>query len=174
LARYSKDGRQYLLLTFAVEASNWWSKPSFPVFAYNALRYLGASGALADQGPTRPGDTLVVPVKPGAKSAEISRPGGAPQKVTPDDGGMVHFGGTQRVGLYKVTPGVEGRDTFAVNLEDDWESNITPKSVTIGSQAVAEGKAIKTANPEVWRWFIGVAFVVLLLEWWIYNRRVMI
>jgi hypothetical protein len=96
--------------------------------------------------------------------------------LRPDVSGVAYFGGTDRVGVYRADPGVPGRDRFGVNLEDEWESNISPPTqpLTIGAQQVTEVAAIKTATPEVWRWFVGAALALLLLEWWIYNRRVMI
>ncbi|HQH28946.1 MAG TPA: hypothetical protein PLP17_16255, partial [Oligoflexia bacterium] len=48
LFRYAAEGRQYLVLTFAVENSTWWSKLSFGVFAYNAIRYLGGGDSESD------------------------------------------------------------------------------------------------------------------------------
>ncbi|MBU0638386.1 MAG: BatA and WFA domain-containing protein [Planctomycetes bacterium] len=175
LTRYAKDGRHFLILTFAIEHSTWWRKPSFPVFAYNALRYLGSGGALAEEGASRPGDTLRIPLPLGADSTALTRPDGSETTLTADASGLTHFGGTYQVGVYRVQPGVPERDRFAINLEDEWESDITPRSnLQIGAQQVAEGQAIRVATPEIWRWFIGVALLVALIEWYIYNRRVMI
>ena len=78
--------------------------------------------------------------------------------------------------MYRVENGVPGFDRFAVNLEDDRESNIAPPGgpLKIGAAPVQELATIKTATPEVWRWFVGAALALLLVEWWVYNRRVML
>ena len=79
------------------------------------------------------------------------------------------------VGVDRVENGIPGRDKFAVNLEDEWESNIAPRrNLRIGAEAVATGKAITTSSPEVWRWFVGAALLIAFIEWYIYNRRVLI
>lgn len=173
LARYSRDGRQYLILTFAIEDTTWWQQPGLPIFAYNALRYLGA-GAGADQENLRPGAALRIPLPPGADSATLTRPDRETVTLKADATGVARYAATDRVGFYTVAPGVEGADRFAINLEDALESDIAPRSVELGGVPVTQGELIKTGTPEVWRWFVGAAVVVLLVEWWIYNRRVML
>jgi len=175
IGRYADEGRHFLVVTFAVEHSNWWSKPAFPVFAYNALRYLGSAGSPTEQRPTRPGDTILISVPPDKSEVRVHHPDGSDVRLEASPAGRIHYGGTQQVGLYRVDPGLPGRDRFAVNLEDDAESNVAPRQhVTIGGQDVAVGRLIATETPEAWRWLVGAALAVVLLEWYIYNRRVMI
>lgn len=175
LFRYADGGRHYLCLTFAIEDTNWWSKPGFPVFMYNAIRYLGGAGAESQRGPVHPGDTLQIPVPPDVDTVRLVRPDEQRITLSPDTSGTAYYGGTEDVGIYRVEDGVSGRARFAVNLEDAAESDITPSGeVTVGNQQVTEMAAIRTATPEVWRWFVGAALVLLILEWWVYNRRVML
>jgi len=175
LARYAAEGRHCVVLGFAVEQSNWWSKPSFPVFMYNAIRYLGG-GAEAADGPLRPGQTLRFPAPAGVESLTLTRPDARTETLRVDTSGTAYYGNTDRVGVYAVDGGLPGRDRFAVNLEDERESDIAPPPgpLTIDRQPVAELNAIRTATPEVWRWFVGAALALLLFEWWVYNRRVML
>jgi hypothetical protein len=172
LVRYSREGRQFVILTFGIEDTTWWQKPGFPMFAYNVLRYLAAGGG-AEGGTVRPGDVLRIPLPAGTASATLTLPNGSVAAVRPDADGVARYAGTSRVGLYRVSPGLEGRERFAVNLEDARESDITPRGeLKIGGTAVAQGEAIRTATPEVWRWFVGTALLIALIEWYIYNRRV--
>jgi len=175
LTRYARDGRHYLILSFSVEMSDWVIKPSFPVFVYNALRYLGSGGATAEQGPTRPGETLRIPLPAGTQEAELTCPDSSKVKLSVEPGQQARYARTHRVGVYRVEPGIEGRDSFAVNLEDAAESDIAPRgNLKIGTQAVEEVSGIRTATPEIWRWFVGAALLIVLFEWYIYNRRVMV
>jgi len=54
--------------------------------------------------------------------------------------------------------------------------NLTPSTADqeLTRALVKAGQAISTSTPEIWRWFIGAALLILMLEWYIYNRRVMI
>jgi hypothetical protein len=174
LFRLAKDGRQYLVLTFPIEASTWWSKLSFGVFIYNAIRYLGGGEAETGGDPVRPGGTLRVVVDPDAKST-ITRPDSSTARLLPNASGVAYFGGTERAGLYRTEDAVGGPAQFAVNLEDDQESDIAPPAGPLqlaGGAEVRELAMIRTATPEVWRWFMGAALALLLVEWWVYNRRV--
>ena len=51
LFRYSSEGRNFLVLTFAIEDSNWWGKVSFPKFVQNAVLFMGSGGMLAQREP---------------------------------------------------------------------------------------------------------------------------
>jgi hypothetical protein len=176
LFRYSNEGRHYLVLTFAVENSSWWRKVGFPAFVQNAVLFMGSGGSLAEREPLRPGDPLRIPLTADAETARLARPDGTRVTIRPDAIGVARYAGTHEVGVYQVDPGIEGRDRFAVNLESPTESDITPReSFPIGGAATIEvGEAIRSATPEIWRWFIGAALLIAFLEWYIYNRRVMI
>ncbi|MBK9128702.1 MAG: BatA and WFA domain-containing protein [Phycisphaerales bacterium] len=176
LARVAADGRQCLVLAFALEQSDWWSKQSLPIFLYNAIRFLGGIDADAQAAAVRPGDALRIPA-PAGGTTQVIRPDGSRLPLAPDASGVAYFGGANRVGVYRVEPGLAGRDTFAVNLEDDEESDIAPPvgGLTMGgARPVERIDAISTATPEVWRWFVGAALLLVLIEWWVYNRRVMV
>lgn len=176
LTRYSKDGRQYLILTFSIAESTWWNKLGFPVFLYNALRFLGSGAAIGESEPTRPGDSFDIPLPPGVESATVTSPDNQKTTVTPDPTGIARFAGTARVGVYSVAPAAEGAARYAVNLEDGGESNITPRADVKLAEGVkvTVGEGIRTATPEIWRWFLATALVILLTEWYIYNRRVVV
>src|SRR5439155_20518263 len=81
------------------------------------------------------------------------------------------FGGTDKVGIYQAKWD-GGQRNFAVNLLDPEESNIEPRpSIQIGAEVVTAGQ--QTSPPrELWKWFALAALMLLLLEWYIYNRRV--
>lgn len=176
LFRYSNEGRHYLVLNFAIENSSWWGKVSFPKFIQNAVLFMGSGGALAEREPLRPGDPLRIPLPAGTEAARLACPDGTRVTVRAGAGGVARYAGTHQVGVYQVEPGIPGRDRFAVNLESVDESDIAPReSFPIGGAATIEvGTAIRAATPEIWRWFIGAALLLLFLEWYIYNRRVMI
>lgn len=174
IARYAVDGRQFLVQTFAIERSTWWAKLSFAVYMYNAFNYLGGGGSNEQAGSLRPGETAVLPVGGTATEAIVERPDGRRETVHAT-GGSVRFAATEQVGLYRIEPGEPGQDRVAVNLVSAAESDVTPRTdIQPGGLKVELGQSVQTATPEVWRWFAGVALAVLLLEWYIYNRRVMV
>ncbi len=173
LARIADAGRQHLILSFAIEASTWWSKRSFGVFLYNAIRYLGGGSSGEDAEVLRPGDTIRLPAPPGTRAARLTLPDGATVDADVDEQGMVRFAATSRVGVYALNPGLEGRNRAAVNLESASESDLAPRGdLRLGQVTVKRGEAIRTATPEIWRWFVAAALLVVLAEWLVYTRRV--
>lgn len=176
LFRYSNEGRHYLILTFAVEASTWWGKISFPKFIQNAVLFMGGGGSIESRDTHRPGDVLRIPIPADEPNARIQRPDGRRDSLIADRRGYARYADTYRVGVYHVDPGVPDQNRFAVNLEDALESDIAPRTLfEIGGNATIEvGQSIRNATPEIWRWFVGAALALLLLEWYIYNRRVRI
>jgi hypothetical protein len=176
LFRYSNEGRHYLVLSFAIENSSWWGKVSFPKFVQNAVLFMGSGGTLAEREPLRPGDPLRIALPAETETATLLRPDGKRATLRADARGVARYAATHKVGVYQVEPGVVGRDRFAVNLESASESDIAPReSFALGGAAKIEvGEAIRSATPEIWRWFIGAALLIAVLEWYIYNRRVMI
>lgn len=177
IARWADEGRQFLIVAFAVDIghSNWWREPSFPLFVDNAIRFLGSGAAFADEGPLRPGSVLRIVGDADQERVELRRPDGELVSIRADLEGVARYHGTNRVGLYQVESDTENKQRFAVNLESASESAIRPGAdLEIGNVAVAEGGQIETSTPEIWRWFIGAALAIVLFEWWVYNRRVML
>lgn len=175
MARIGRSGRQFLLLGFTPELSTWWREESYPMFMYNAIQYLGSAAAVGDTTANRPGEALRISLPPGETATVVTAPNGTTTRVVAGADGIALFGGTSRVGLYTAQPAAPGNERFAVNLEDEWESNIVPQtSIRIGQDEIQTASAIRMTTPEIWRWFIGAALVLLLIEWYIYNRRVMI
>ena len=84
------------------------------------------------------------------------------------------FGATEELGVYRVVRDDGGERGFAVNLLDANESNIEPRrAIQIGSERVVAGEERKQPL-ELWKWIILLALILLMLEWYIYNRRIYI
>jgi hypothetical protein len=82
------------------------------------------------------------------------------------------FADTSQLGVYQIDWGLGEPVAFAVNLSSPQESNIEPA----GSLPVAEagaGGGIETnlrARQEWWRYLAVGALLLLLLEWFVYQR----
>jgi hypothetical protein len=84
------------------------------------------------------------------------------------------YGATDRLGVYRARWSGAVQRSFAVNLLDAEESNIEPRTVLqFGSDQVVAGKERRQPR-ELWKWFVIAALIVLMAEWYIYNKRVYI
>src|SRR4029077_20427273 len=98
-------------------------------------------------------------------------PDGAIEKLQAKDG-IVDFAQTDKVGFYEVASGSR-KSLFAVNLLSASESDIRPRSLQAsGGSKVEEATSVAMVNKEIWRWIALGALVVLMLEWWVYHRRI--
>lgn len=173
---WSSPSHRVVVVGFDLFASRWPLRVSFPVFLANVVRHLG--GVELEGGASRvgPGTAISFAAPPGAGEVTVTYPDGATAAI-PVRSGRVTFGDTYRCGPYGFAPtGVPaGRKTYVVNLLDKEESNIMPRqTLQWQKRQVAGTLQVAKENREFWAWLTFLALVVLMTEWYIYNRRVYI
>lgn len=165
-----KDGSRF-------SNTDWPIRVSFPVFVGNVLTYLGGAKFEAASNTTLPGQSVTVRTQSLAKSIEVTTPAGKRQTVERSAQSAFVFGGADGVGVYSVLE--EGQqdvtERFAVNLFDANESNIRPAEMVKTQYEDIQGQAtLETKRYEAWKYLVILALVVLMIEWYVYNRRVYI
>jgi hypothetical protein len=150
--------------------TNWPVKLSFPVFVLNVLDYLG--GGEIEAASAQPGKSVAIEVDTAAKSIQVRTPADQTLSVERGNLGAFHFAQTGQVGVYTLLDRGEALQRFAVNLFHPSESDIKPKNIEIGHTEVAGENSVEPARREAWKLLLLLALVVLLFEWYIYNRRV--
>ena len=154
--------------------TNWSLQPSFPLFLRNVLYELGNVRDAVREATVQPGEPVVLRPEAGVSWLKVTPPGGAPVKIDRGQTAEFTYAATDRLGLYQVERDDGGKRSFAVNLLDANESMIEPRpEIQIGSERYTAGEERKQPL-ELWKWIISAALVLLMLEWYIYNRRVYI
>lgn len=168
-----------LVQTFAIVDENghwrtdWPLKLSFPLYMMNIVQGLGGAES-AGQTVFAPGDTVSLPIETEADVVRVEHPGGRTTEVRRTRQGRFEFLDTEELGVYRVEAGEQSR-RFAVNLFDEFESSVGPsEKVQVGAVDVADTSASFSARRELWKVAALLGFVVLVLEWYVYNRRVYI
>ncbi|MEM6330882.1 MAG: BatA and WFA domain-containing protein [Planctomycetota bacterium] len=174
--------------------TKWYAARSFPTFWLNVLDYfLGEAGNPARR-QVAPGAAVELRPKASVERVEVSGPGGLAKTLRRRGDEPFVFQDTASRGAYVVRSGDQVLQRFAVNLFDPAESNIRLRTADLEpSQDPAEGGdgavnetidsirigytdvAARTESParkELWRWVLLAAILVLVGEWYIYNRRV--
>jgi hypothetical protein len=176
---YRREGRfpvQALVVGFDILKSNWpLGHYSYPIFFANALGWLGG-GESGRKSRWRSGEPLVEPLRQGdvraAGSFVVRTPGGRLLPATVEPGGAVVFTTTEWTGVYELLAGGEVVRRFPVSLLDGEESRLAPEAqIDFGDFAVATEARLEEGTRDLWRWFALAAVAMLLIEWWIYNRR---
>ncbi len=165
--------------------TDWPRKHSFPSFWLNIVEHF--AGNEASQQTHRPGELVELRLPPSNERVQIELPDGSRVPAEIDSAGQMAFQETERLGIYQVYQGGEVVRRFAVNLFDREESDVALRvsetggdslnaveKLTIGYVEVAARTPNADIRKELWKGLLVLALVVLILEWYIYNRRVYI
>ncbi|MBN2271661.1 MAG: VWA domain-containing protein [Sedimentisphaerales bacterium] len=179
LALVRRNGSVFLLAPFDVLDSTWPFEPSFVLFCYNAVSFLGMQAGQNEDANLLVGDPIVVDGLVSGQSALVDGPGFSRLQVSANSSGSVRFARTDRVGVYGIRaaePAAGGTRLFAVNMLNDAESNIEPvrQIVASGVEVQAQAAAVGRANLPLWPFFVGFVLFLACLEWFVYNRKVRI
>ncbi len=186
----SADARA-VLVPFDLAQTSWPFDVGFVVFLASAVDYLGAeSASVVDPSAARrqfePGQVLTTRLPPGVETARLLPPeGAAPVKLVAGPDGSVAYGPVRRAGVYTVRwagePGpADAADSggaarvFAVNMSNPAESDVSAS----GQLSLADRQRSGTSGErgqrvrEFWPWLLLAALAIMMLEWWVYNRKV--
>ncbi len=165
--------------------TNWTRRLSFPTFCLNVLEYLGGNSQDSQIASTRPGRPVELRAVGNIPELTVVDPTGKKFAVRRSEGDVFQFQDTNRLGVYEVRRGEQVIERFAVNLFDRQESDIRvrpsqsekgttvkPADIQIGNVDVAATVGKTPSRIEAWKAVLACALFVLILEWYIYNRRV--
>lgn len=179
LIQLHRTGRQtHLVLAFDLLNSNWPLRESFPVFLYSAIEFLAASSDLAVREPLRAGEAVTIPRvalhQMGAPPARVELVGAGQRRgIDVPATGELALPPPLRVGLYRTAPPIPQHEWIAVNLLDELESDLAPIPLPPGGVGETVGAAASRARVELWWWLVAAGVIpLLLIEWWVYTRRV--
>jgi hypothetical protein len=165
--------------------TDWPRKHSFPTFWLNVLEYLAGGTEDSQIASVRPGRPVELRTAGNVPELTVIDPAGKehPVKRTTED--IFQFHDTHRLGVYDVRRHDAVTERFAVNLFDRQESDVRLRPTQDPDANVAQAadirignvdvKALATRAParkEVWKAILACALAVLVIEWYIYNRRV--
>lgn len=170
-----ENGRRIAILGFSLHESDLPLQVAFPILLSNLVGYL-APGQGGGAAQVQPGQPLIVPVPPDATNVRVTAPGRAAVAIKPANGQAI-YADTDTLGVYAIAierpnePALER--SVAVNLMNPAESRVEPRKqlpiFQAGGQAVA-ATSERTARSEFWRWLAGIALVLLIIEWLVYQR----
>ena len=179
LVLYRTPRQTHLVCAFDLLQSNWPMRETFPYFLYNAMQFMALGsdmdvreGYTPGAVPRIPRTNLLRAIGPGVTSIALVGPGGTRSVRVPETGDFV-LPALDRVGLYHTEPIIPQYERIAVNLLDENESNVLPRDVAPGEVGTVDDIAGGKHRVEWWWWLVAaVALPLLMVEWFIYSRRV--
>ncbi len=180
--------RRAIIVTFNPLVSNWPLKTSSLVFLAKSLDYLGRDAMDIQSLTARPGATLTQRLPRGVGAVTLTPPDRSrPIPLTQQASGEVVYGPLRDVGIYTLawTGPAGGLDTpvngqvrraVSVNLADPGESDVTPRTVlqTASRVVAAQQQGASGGIQRLWPYLLLAALGVLMVEWYVYNRKVAI
>lgn len=191
----ARDGYEDVVIGFPIlvevdgalqRNTDWINRHSFPTFWLNVLEYFVSRQAVGDRS-LRPGESIELrPLAPSTDTLTITSPSGKTETLRRRGEAPFVFRQTEEVGIYRVREGGSESRRFAVNLFDPSESDVrlrtleTPEdaqaaqiaSLKVGNIDIAAAAGAAPARQELWRWLLLGILGLLVLEWYIYHRRV--
>lgn len=185
----AKADTRALIVPFDYMESTWPLDLSFVVFVASSVKYLGEEvGGQYDARALAPGGELQDTLPIGVTEARIDGPGELRANVRPAPDGAIVYRIPPTTGVYEVTwegaaaPGDvrEGGESgrvlriFAANLLDQQESDVpTAQQLELATKVEqAAASATGKGDRRLWPYLILLGLAVVLLEWFIYNRKV--
>ncbi|MEM6853481.1 MAG: BatA and WFA domain-containing protein [Planctomycetota bacterium] len=183
IAETRDEQLRHVAVSFDVLESRWPHHWSFQIFMVNALETLGlsntASASAGEVGHSvdstlsfRAGESATVPVPAGVTTVGY---GGPTRLSATTRAGRATLPAFTRVGFYEadVSAGIDTpMDRLAVNLLDPLESDVRPaERLEVGTGVVQTTAESSLIRREVWQWFAWAALGLLLVEWFVYTRR---
>ena len=163
-----------IAVTFEPGDSNWPFQRSFVNFTAQAIELLAGMSEVASDESLEPGAMIRVRLPDGARDVRVTPPGGTSEPMARRDAEAA-WGPARRCGAYRIewqgADGTSGERWVAVNMLDADECDVAAVD-----RLSLSGQAIRTVAREggaldLWPWILGLAFLLLLAEWWLYHRQ---
>lgn len=190
IAEVADGATDALVLAFDPAQSDWPFDVGFVIFLAEAVQSLarGDTGGLTT---ITPGEVARAVLPAGASDVALVAPGAPGGESTPiqlNSENVALVGPVRRAGLYALRwsgPAtatdavVSGRAQrpIPVNLADAFESDLrAAPSLELASRSVApaQSRADAPSRRSLWPWLLLGCLAVLMLEWFIYNRKIAI
>ena len=157
--------------------TDWPRKLGFPIFMQNLFVSLAGQAQFGQSFNRKPGELMSFRARLPYPEVSVTTPAGETETVTARADNSFVFVDTEASGVYEVRPKGEQEvdQLVAVNLLDRRESNLSvAEKMELGYVEIEGTRARVPARREYWPWLVCLVIVILMIEWLIYNRRVLI
>ncbi len=157
--------------------TDWPRKLGFPIFMQNLFVSLGGQSQFAQSFNRKPGQLLNFRSRLPYPEVDIASPDGKTETLQARADNSFVFSKTEKSGIYEVRPAdsKEIDQLIAVNLLDRRESDLSvTEKMELGFVEIEGTRTRIPARREFWPWIVLLAIIVLMIEWLIYNRRILI
>ena len=174
------DGRQIILMPFDLLNSDLPLQIAWPLLMSNAMEWFSPANIVSGGTSYSVGDLVRVNPPLDSDTVRVTTPDGRTQNLDMT-GDNISFADTHRPGLYTIevltAEVVTDTQTIAVNIFGAEESDIAPidaDTLQVGGRVTGGDADEQLGFREYWPLFAAIALAVLMLEWYVYFRRLRI
>ena len=157
--------------------TDWGIKRSFPVFIFGCVEHLSGGSTQSAASNTLPGQPMGINLSSRTERFSVVNPVGKSVDVERNESGSIVWTDTESLGVYRVLRSDDQQtlDSFAVNLFSPRESNLAVRAdINIGDEKLTASLSQTRGRNEYWRWILLIGLGLLVGEWIIFNRRVLV
>lgn len=172
-----------IVVPFNPARTNWPFDPGYILFIVESMNYLTDTGL--DARTVKPGETLAEVLPLGVTDVRLSLPDNTRLELVPAPDGSVSYKPVRAIGIHTISWIGDSRPTdivvdgrvrrpVAANLLDPDESDISASTSLAMAREIVQGEAEATARKrmKLWPWVLLAALGVVMLEWFVYNKKV--
>jgi len=164
-------GQRGLVLQFAPTNSDLPMRVAWPILLLNSVGWLTGEEARGQQRTVRAGSALV---REGwgddGDTVTLKRPDGSTRGV-PVREGVARFGGLDQVGTYLIAGPGSRRERIVANLVSELESDLSVLPPTQSAREESLGRASVAGRLSLLRPVLLLLGLLLVGEWWLYQRK---
>lgn len=157
-------------LLFHSDRSTLPFRVAFPILVTNALQIARHEARISE---ARGAQTKVLPARILAADSRytIVSPSGESVDAVTDKNGLLNGVEATEAGRYRILDGGSETATVAVSLLDSMETTLkTVDTIQFDELAVTAADELLDVDRPLWTTLAAIAFVILLAEWWFFQR----
>jgi len=176
---FREEGQEHLFVAFdPIADTNWPYQHGLSVFLFNAVELLGHHGDALARGRREAGEALVAYLPVDATDIILTTPDGTRHDLVEVDPRRTTWGPIEVSGIHTVSwqtpsssePGIWHESVrFPVEAESD---AVVADNVVLGRETIASTDVDTRRYLPLWPWAIGMCLLILMIEWWVYNRKI--
>ncbi|MCS6777481.1 MAG: VWA domain-containing protein [Chloroherpetonaceae bacterium] len=161
-----------IFLGFALDTPSFALRVAFPILIANCVRWLGTGNDAYDRTQAVAGKPVSLSLRSAGSPLTVTAPDGSRRTLHPVAPGRFVLDHVERIGFYQIA-GAGVSHMVAVNLTDEQESDLRPRPHSALPSTAAEHRGARVIYRRSWLpVVVTAALIILMVEWWVYHRRI--
>lgn len=175
LASHTAEERRVAILAFDIwDTRDWVMRVSFPLLIRNTIHWLARPGGHQQRPVHQTGETLRAEFPRDTGDVRVTRPDGSVTNAMTTGTRQVYVSDTGEAGFYTLRGDDGTVREFGYSLLRAQESdNAAREAVTFGQRRFEAARGEQRRSRDLWPYAVMLVLAFLLLEWYVFNKRIL-